>query len=356
MIPGVADLGRMLSGVEATAVLKWPILLDTALKGALLVGLSAVIVACLRGRAAAIRHVVWTAAVVAHLALPALTVIVPALYRPILPAPMWVDAPPRGTGSALLTLCAMIWVAGTAVGVLRLVVGSCRCARVANAAPRIRDRAWLRLMAGLRHRVGTHRSVDLRCDSRYPVPVTIGVLRPVILLPTDAADWSVGRRTLVLAHELAHVGRFDTLTQLAAQLAVALFWFDPLVWIAARRMAVEREFACDDAVLRAGMIPSHYAHELVRIVRSLVAQSIEPVPATFAGLAMAGGHNDVHARVAAILDSTRDRRPLRRLDIASATLLVALLTVPLAALRPFREAYPPTTPATRFLEQTRGHS
>jgi beta-lactamase regulating signal transducer with metallopeptidase domain len=356
MIPASADLPRMLGDVEASVVLKWPILLDTALKGALLVALSAAMVACLRGRAAAIRHVVWTAAVVAHLALPALTVIVPALYRPMLPAPMWVDAPATGTGSALLTLFAMIWLAGAVVGLLRLAVGSWRSARIVSAAPRIRDQAWLRLTAGLRHRLKTHRFVDLRCDSRFPVPVTIGILRPVILLPAEAADWPVGRRTLVLAHELAHVGRFDTLTQLAAQLAVALFWFDPLVWLAARRMRVEREFACDDAVLRAGSIPWQYAHELVRIVHRLAAYPTEPVQATFGGLAMASGHNEVHTRVAAILDSTRDRRPLRRLDIAWPTLVVALLAVPLAALRPFREPQLLVTPATRFLEQPHGHS
>jgi beta-lactamase regulating signal transducer with metallopeptidase domain len=356
MIPGFANLAGILGDVETSLALKWPILLDTALKGAVLVALSAVMVACLRGRAAAIRHVVWTAAVAAHLALPALTVIVPALYRPMLPAPVWVGAPTRGTGSALLTLCAMIWLAGAAVGVLRIGVGWWRSATIANTAPRIRDREWLRLMAGLRHRLGTRRSVDLRCGSRYPVPVTIGILRPIILLPADAADWPAGRRTLVLAHELAHVGRFDTLTQLAAQIAVALFWYDPLVWIAARRMRIEREFACDDAVLRAGSIPLQYAHELVRIVQRLVARSTEAVPATLAGLAMARGHNEVHTRVAAILDSTRDRRPIRRLDIAWATLLVVLLTVPLAALRPFREPHPLTIPATHFLEQTRGHS
>ncbi|MEO5814153.1 MAG: M56 family metallopeptidase [Gemmatimonadaceae bacterium] len=44
--------------------------------------------------------------------------------------------------------------------------------------------------------------------------------------------------------------RLDALTQLAGQLALALFWFDPLVWVANRRMQLEREHACDDYVLR----------------------------------------------------------------------------------------------------------
>jgi bla regulator protein BlaR1 len=225
-----------------------------------------------------------------------------------------------------------------------------------NAAPEVRDRAWLRLMAARHQRRGIHRSVGLRWGSRYPVPVTIGILRPVILLPADAMTWPVERRALVLAHELAHVGRFDTLTQLMAQIAVALFWFDPLLWLAARRMGVEREFACDDAVLRGGSAPSQYANELVRTVRQLVALSGETVPPTLGGLAMASGHNEVHTRVVAILDATRDRRPLRRLDVAWATLVVALLTVPLAALRPFREPHPLVTPATHILEQVHDHS
>jgi bla regulator protein blaR1 len=89
--------------------------------------------------------------------------------------------------------------------------------------------------------------------------VTWGIVYPVVLLPDDADSWPEERRRFVLVHEMAHVKRLDALTQLAGQLALALFWFDPLMWVANRRMQLEREHACDDYVLRHGTAPSKYA-------------------------------------------------------------------------------------------------
>src|SRR5207248_6884747 len=89
-------------------------------------------------------------------------------------------------------------------------------------------------------------------SGRFGIPVTWGVVYPVVLLPDDADDWADERRRYVLVHEMAHVKRVDAFTQLVAQLVLAAFWFDPFVWLAAHRMRVEREHACDDYVLREG--------------------------------------------------------------------------------------------------------
>ena len=77
------------------------------------------------------------------------------------------------------------------------------------------------------------------------------------------------RRRLVLLHELAHIRRYDCLTQLVAQAACALHWFNPLVWLAKSRMQSERELACDDLVLGAGTLPSTYAADLLELAYRL---------------------------------------------------------------------------------------
>jgi hypothetical protein len=140
----------------------------------------------------------------------------------------------------------------------------------------------------------------------------------------------------VLVHEMAHVKRLDALTQLAGQLALALFWFDPLVWIANRRMQLEREHACDDYVLRHGTAPSHYAEELLAMVRSLGTDHRSTQPA-FAALAMAR-RSEFEGRMLSILDPVLDRHPLSKGRTLMSAFAALLLIVPLAALHPYRRA------------------
>jgi len=135
---------------------------------------------------------------------------------------------------------------------------------------------------------------------------------------------------------MAHIKRFDALTQLAAQLAVAIFWFDPLIWLAAHRMRVEREHACDDYVLRDGTKPSLYAGELLDMVRSLGTPEHERAAPAFAALAMAR-RSEFEGRMLAILDPKLDRHNLDRRSTLLTAAAVALLVLPLAALRPFEQ-------------------
>ena len=102
------------------------------------------------------------------------------------------------------------------------------------------------------------------------MPMTWGLWRARLLVPEQAADWPAGQRRDVLLHELGHIRRWDCLTHLLSQLACALYWFNPLAWVAARRMQVERERACDDLVLNRGAEASAYARHLLRSVSSSV--------------------------------------------------------------------------------------
>jgi hypothetical protein len=106
--------------------------------------------------------------------------------------------------------------------------------------------------------------------------ITVGILDPVIVVPSDCEGWPANRRRLVLSHELAHVKRWDTLAEMFALVAMMLYWFNPLVWFAVRRMRIERETDCDNAVLQTGVKPSDYAELLMNIAADLSA-SPKPV-------------------------------------------------------------------------------
>ena len=372
-----------------------PLFADAAIKGAVLVLIAAIAVYGLRNRSASSRHAVWSAAVIGHLAIPLFMVILPAWKIPFLPATPWTSSPPspeivanpgatspavidnsvkdgvpsvtddkstttqpaarsslpsesRAVGSpparsrpvSTLAVIAMIWFVGATLVLLRLALGTWQVGRLARVGARVEDGAWLSLTQRLANRLGVSRPLTLLRGDRLAVPVTWGIVYPAVLLPQDSDSWSEEQRRFVLVHEMAHVKRFDALTQLLAQFAVALFWFDPLVWVAAHQMRVEREHACDDYVLRDGTTPSLYAGELLEMVRNIGTPRHDNAAPAFAALAMAR-RSEFEGRMLAILDPRLDRNTLNRRGAFMTAAIVALLTIPLAALRPFHQ---PTTP------------
>jgi beta-lactamase regulating signal transducer with metallopeptidase domain len=359
------------------------LLIDTALKGSLLIVAAAIASYLLRGRSASARHAAWSAAVIGHLALPVLTLLAPQWRMPVLPAPPWIAtatvvplnsrttttfggvqvpsvqppvpsstpvidqpvakeiasrvAPPlRNTSTTwpLLSFFGLVWLLGGLLVLSRLAFGTWRVGRLASQGDRVADGDWLSLAQRLANRLGISRPLILLRGESLAVPVTWGVVYPAVLLPPDSDEWPEARRRFVLVHEMAHVKRFDALTQLLSQLAIALLWFDPLIWLAAHKMRVEREHACDDYVLRDGTAPSLYAGELLEMVQSIGSPRHESAAPAFAALAMAR-RSEFEGRMLAILDPKQERHTLGRRSTVAASIALALLVIPLAALRPF---------------------
>ncbi|MEO8192734.1 MAG: M56 family metallopeptidase [Gemmatimonadales bacterium] len=363
------------------------LLIDTALKGSVLIAAAAIVAYLLRDRSAAARHAAWSAAVIGHLALPVLTLLMPQWRLPVLPAPPWLDTPAvttpalnavsnppaaspastptvdavtSSTGAAaptsrpgspspaistpaqsglranwpLISTLGLLWILGTTLVLLRLAIGTWRVGRLAKLGDRVDDGEWLSLTQRLANRLGITRPLILLRGDRLAVPVTWGIVYPAVLLPPDSHEWPEARRRFVLVHEMAHVKRFDALTQLLAQVAVAVLWFDPLIWLAAHGMRVEREHACDDYVLRDGTVPSLYAGELLEMVQSIGSPRHESAAPAFAALAMAR-RSEFEGRMLAILDPRQNRHTLGRSSAVITSVALALLVIPLAALRPF---------------------
>ena len=167
-----------------------------------------------------------------------------------------------------LVLAVAIWLIGASLGLLSVLAGRVQLRCLARTGRLLQDEDWMLLLQEARDRLRLRRPVRLLQSSDNPMPLTWGWWRPVILLPTEATNWPTERRRVVLLHELAHAKRWDCLTQTVARMVCALYWINPLVWLAARRMCIERERACDDLVLNSGCRPSEYATHLVDIARA----------------------------------------------------------------------------------------
>ena len=225
-----------------------------------------------------------------------------AAEKAMLPRPIPRRSPPRA-GLDPRSLLGFVWLAGALLVAAPLLVGT---------APRLRARPAPRgvLVAATGPRCcatspGRSRSgapVRLLRGRPKSMPMAWGLLRPAVVLPEDAEGWSVEQRRAVLTHELGHVKRHDCLTQALAQAACAVYWFHPLAWIAAWRLRVERERACDDLVLRAGASGPDYADHLLQLARGARARA---GPAW--ALAMARP-SQLEGRLLAILDPSLDRR------------------------------------------------
>jgi hypothetical protein len=243
---------------------------------------------------------------------------------------------------------AALWLLGCLGVLARFAAGTIAVARLARRSDRVADGDWLSLTQRIAGALGIARPLTLLRGERFGIPVTWGIIYPVVLLPRSADEWHEERRRFVLLHEMAHVRRLDALTQLIAQFAIAIFWFNPLVWLAARRMRVEREHACDDYVLRQGTAPSRYAAELLDLVRSFGTAPAGTARPAFAALAMARPA-ELEGRMEAILSAGKNRRALGRGRALATACAALLLIVPLAALSPFaRQRFEPAEVAMPY--------
>lgn len=324
------------------------LLLGSALRVSVVTGLALVAIILLRGRSAAIRHWVLAAATVCALALPALQPVVPAWQVPVaMPAPLAraaeATAPPVSAGTSaapagrqaaessdtwnLGVALGRLWLAGTAFFLAVLMTGFARLAWLASRADVVEHVVWQRQLRELSQRYGLARPVQLLQSHHPALLVTWGVRSPKILLPLAADSWPADRIRVVLAHELAHVIRNDWLSQISAELLRALYWFNPLVWLASRRLREESERACDDAVLEMGVDAPVYATHLLEVAKGFSGyrRAWSPAPAI-------ASPSHLERRVRAMLNARLNRRPLTRLARVAIAIAVVGITLPIAAL------------------------
>ncbi|MBV9507733.1 MAG: TonB family protein [Acidobacteriia bacterium] len=315
----------------------YSVFLEAAWKSVAVLAVAWLITGLLRGRSAAARHIVWTAAFAALLALPLLSAFLPRItvaqpvagvafrvnvvldsvgqvFRPSAAVPRGAPTENRRQPVRGVPLAGILWALGAGISLTQMGVGWWSIARARRHAG---------IFPGLS--IAGVRTLKM---ARGSMPMTFGILNPVILLPANAVEWSAERLRVVLQHELAHIERSDVITHLLVRLVLSFYWWNPLAWFAWRQFLRERECAADDFVLRAGAKATEYAGHLLEI-----AHSMQSSPALgWAAVGMAR-RSQLEGRLAKILASgvNRSAPPKRMAWIAA--LLAAGLIAPLAALR-----------------------
>lgn len=332
----------------------FPVMLDLVLRATVLLSVALALAWVARKGPAGVRHLLWTMTFAFLLGLPFLSLIGPSWELPLLPSqgdaprqarpgsapvdvvvnglippavpePGAAPSPPGARSTAAVTagepfpptrslpLPFLVWALGCVAGLGSLAMGGLRFAGLVRGADPLRDRVGLRRANEVRRRLGIRGDVRLFLSPAATTPMTGGLRRPVILLPESAREWSPERWDVVLTHEMIHGLRHDVLRQFMVRAALALFWFHPLIRVAARLAATAREEACDEEVLALGTRPSRYATHLLDLAGGTTAR--RPV----LSLPMAQQpHSQLERRIMTILKPHRPRRS------ATATALIVL--------------------------------
>jgi len=241
----------------------------------------------------------------------------------------------RGLSFLAVDWAMAAWATVALMLLARLVFGLRRLARLERDAVEL---AWDAEAASCSESLGLHRFVRLLRSGGVQVPMTAGVLDPVVVLPESSRGWSAERRRIVLLHELAHVKRLDWLSLVVCEGAVAFWWLHPLAWLVLRTAHIEAEKATDELVVRAGARPSVYAGHLLEIVRALRGEG------DIAGAMPMARRSDLEARLRALLcaapggPASRRGRAIALALAASAALLAVVRPVEASAAAAARPA------------------
>ena len=233
----------------------------------------------------------------------------------------------------------LLWSLGTLLALTPIAVALLWTRRLRRTGEPLLSPDWTHLLRNTRALLNLPGPVTLLQSPRISMPLTIGILRPCIVLPADAHTWTTDKRRLVLLHELAHVKRLDLLSHTGAAIARAFYWFHPLAWAGSLSMALERERACDDLVISVTQQPQQYAEILIAIARQTpVSRHV------IGGLPMAR-ISTLETRIRSLVDHARNRATLRPATVIATLLATLAVACPLAMIRSStaQSPAPPTT-------------
>jgi multidrug efflux pump subunit AcrA (membrane-fusion protein) len=295
------------------------LLAQWTIRSAILILIGALILSAFRVKDPSTRLAAWIAVLVASMAIPAMTTVLPAIPLTVMETRVPDAAAPTSVDqTAPVTTLAtpepqpqkishfdwqravlIFYTLVTLAMLLRLGIGIAMTIR-------------LRRRSCPTQEIGIHQSTDVSA------PVTLGILNPVIVLPVDWRDWEPAKLEAVLEHERSHIRRYDPVVQLLSAIHRALLWHSPLSWFLHSRIIRIAEEASDDAAVAATRDRAVYAEWLLEFMQRGVCN---------AGVPMAR-YGSVDKRIHRILSATVLSRGITRI----AAIAVLAIAAPMAYL------------------------
>lgn len=207
---------------------------------------------------------------------------------------------PASWAKQLLDQLGMVWLVGAVGMAVWRIYAYRRFHRLVHGSSRLEDDPHvLKILRQCRTEAGVHGAIELRRSTLVSSPLLIGMMRPAVMLP----ERSIGDQELryIFLHELTHCKRLDLPAKWLVQTAVCLHWFNPLIYIIAKRMDRLCELACDEAVIRSmsAVEKQGYGETLLAWAASLPGK-----PATMWG-AMSSEGQGLKERLLAIMKSAK---------------------------------------------------
>ncbi|QDT40029.1 Regulatory protein BlaR1 [Gimesia alba] len=233
-----------------------------------------------------------------------------------------------------------IYAAGVALMLTRLIIASIRANRLGSQAVLISEGPLVEALRSLAQQWSMKVVPALARAEQIVVPKVIGIIRPTILLPASTiSGLTTEELELILAHELAHVRRYDMWIYLLQRFAEAILFFNPPLWYLSRRISVLREFCCDEMACQTPSTSAsssafesrvEYATALLRIAE--LAKRNSTTTPDLSSLAASGkSPSEMRQRVARLFGEPL-REPLRVSRTGVLALLALTLALPLVSL------------------------
>lgn len=160
----------------------------------------------------------------------------------------------------------VFYFAGVGIHLISLLISWFKSRLWISSQVSINDSIWMTKLNLLRKKSGIIKHVSLQISHKIAVPVTMGFIKPIILLPVSTvSNLSILQVEAILLHELAHIKRNDYLLNIFQKVMESLLFFNPFVWLIKKEIQKEREFCCDEMVVAHTNDPLTYAKALLHL-------------------------------------------------------------------------------------------